>query len=127
MCIRDRYYTISSGYRKIAGNTCVGGVQHPPFNVPCSSSLLMSHSGIVILILLVLVVILLFVVGYTYQNFEEIRQKLQSVFKSSAPQQFTDVKYDILHANENDEELVCLLYTSPSPRDLSTSRMPSSA
>ena len=27
----------------------------------------------------------------------------------------------------NDEIKVCLLYTSPSPRDLSTSRMPSSA
>ena len=26
-----------------------------------------------------------------------------------------------------DQSLVCLLYTSPSPRDLSTSRMPSSA
>ena len=26
-----------------------------------------------------------------------------------------------------DPELACLLYTSPSPRDLSTSRMPSSA
>ena len=26
-----------------------------------------------------------------------------------------------------DESLICLLYTSPSPRDLSTSRMPSSA
>ena len=26
-----------------------------------------------------------------------------------------------------DKKLVCLLYTSPSPRDLSTSRMPSSA
>ena len=25
------------------------------------------------------------------------------------------------------QEIVCLLYTSPSPRDLSTSRMPSSA
>ena len=25
------------------------------------------------------------------------------------------------------DELICLLYTSPSPRDLSTSRMPSSA
>ena len=25
------------------------------------------------------------------------------------------------------KELICLLYTSPSPRDLSTSRMPSSA
>ena len=30
-------------------------------------------------------------------------------------------------AHENDEYGVCLLYTSPSPRDLSTSRMPSSA
>ena len=27
----------------------------------------------------------------------------------------------------NNESLICLLYTSPSPRDLSTSRMPSSA
>ena len=26
-----------------------------------------------------------------------------------------------------DEGMICLLYTSPSPRDLSTSRMPSSA
>ena len=28
---------------------------------------------------------------------------------------------------ENDRPATCLLYTSPSPRDLSTSRMPSSA
>jgi len=28
---------------------------------------------------------------------------------------------------KTDERYVCLLYTSPSPRDLSTSRMPSSA
>ena len=30
-------------------------------------------------------------------------------------------------ANQADEDITCLLYTSPSPRDLSTSRMPSSA
>ena len=29
--------------------------------------------------------------------------------------------------NASDMSMVCLLYTSPSPRDLSTSRMPSSA
>ena len=29
--------------------------------------------------------------------------------------------------NKRDGKYVCLLYTSPSPRDLSTSRMPSSA
>ena len=35
----------------------------------------------------------------------------------------------IIGATDSDrvEHLVCLLYTSPSPRDLSTSRMPSSA
>ena len=31
------------------------------------------------------------------------------------------------HPYEHDEDDSCLLYTSPSPRDLSTSRMPSSA
>ena len=31
------------------------------------------------------------------------------------------------HADLNNDGLGCLLYTSPSPRDLSTSRMPSSA
>ena len=30
-------------------------------------------------------------------------------------------------ASASDEDSPCLLYTSPSPRDLSTSRMPSSA
>ena len=37
--------------------------------------------------------------------------------------------YDINQNNSKfgDEKNICLLYTSPSPRDLSTSRMPSSA
>ena len=33
----------------------------------------------------------------------------------------------VFGVNKSDEFRVCLLYTSPSPRDLSTSRMPSSA
>ena len=32
-----------------------------------------------------------------------------------------------MHVKVGDHVKVCLLYTSPSPRDLSTSRMPSSA
>ena len=31
------------------------------------------------------------------------------------------------HIRRGDDSITCLLYTSPSPRDLSTSRMPSSA
>ena len=34
---------------------------------------------------------------------------------------------DSLLKEQNDSDSICLLYTSPSPRDLSTSRMPSSA
>ena len=36
-------------------------------------------------------------------------------------------KYNELSRMYNDMYYLCLLYTSPSPRDLSTSRMPSSA
>ena len=35
--------------------------------------------------------------------------------------------YEVLESIDNNGENFCLLYTSPSPRDLSTSRMPSSA
>ena len=37
------------------------------------------------------------------------------------------VKKILRDGNFNREAIACLLYTSPSPRDLSTSRMPSSA
>ena len=33
----------------------------------------------------------------------------------------------LIRVRDGDRYLACLLYTSPSPRDLSTSRMPSSA
>eukprot|EP00831_Metopus_contortus_P049380 TRINITY_DN40752_c0_g1_i1.p2 TRINITY_DN40752_c0_g1~~TRINITY_DN40752_c0_g1_i1.p2 ORF type:complete len:106 (+),score=17.46 TRINITY_DN40752_c0_g1_i1:28-318(+) len=36
------------------------------------------------------------------------------------------VPFNVVRVDGN-EVLICLLYTSPSPRDLSTSRMPSSA
>jgi len=35
--------------------------------------------------------------------------------------------HSVLSAVETSDPNICLLYTSPSPRDLSTSRMPSSA
>ena len=44
---------------------------------------------------------------------------LKKIPKGSSVQIFTDSKYV--------KSGICLLYTSPSPRDLSTSRMPSSA
>ena len=40
---------------------------------------------------------------------------------------FDDAVFCIKHNDGYDLYVACLLYTSPSPRDLSTSRMPSSA
>ena len=52
--------------------------------------------------------------------------KLQNIWNAAAsePPEQWDAKFVV---EEKDKMLTCLLYTSPSPRDLSTSRMPSSA
>ena len=39
----------------------------------------------------------------------------------------TDQEYDLIQQDDADNPWVCLLYTSPSPRDQRGSRMPSSA
>ncbi len=45
-------------------------------------------------------------------------------FGNYVSQNFADL---LLHEMQSEDISICLLYTSPSPRDLSTSRMPSSA
>eukprot|EP00331_Platyophrya_macrostoma_P012271 CAMPEP_0176421916 /NCGR_PEP_ID=MMETSP0127-20121128/9447_1 /TAXON_ID=938130 /ORGANISM="Platyophrya macrostoma, Strain WH" /LENGTH=888 /DNA_ID=CAMNT_0017802715 /DNA_START=25 /DNA_END=2691 /DNA_ORIENTATION=+ len=44
----DGYYTISSGYRKVAGNTCEGGVNHEAMKFPCPSKILSKKSAIIL-------------------------------------------------------------------------------
>ena len=41
--------------------------------------------------------------------------------------EMVDRGVDVTVLENDDQRMYCLLYTSPSPRDLSTSRMPSSA
>ena len=55
--------------------------------------------------------------------------KLQSVRMTSQSYSSTGNTVDefIVYAKKQSGDVCCLLYTSPSPRDLSTSRMPSSA
>ena len=43
------------------------------------------------------------------------------------PETLTDVVSVVKYATENQLSVICLLYTSPSPRDQRGSRMPSSA
>ena len=60
------------------------------------------------------------------KEFEEYEEMIMDKVKA-LPQ---DVKIRVVSTHYfdfNSEKKTCLLYTSPSPRDLSTSRMPSSA
>ena len=75
----------------------------------------------------------------TYQNYFRLYKKLSGMTGTAMTeaQEFYDIyKLDVVdmptnvpvkRLDLNDQIYSCLLYTSPSPRDLSTSRMPSSA
>ena len=59
---------------------------------------------------------------------EEIAELIDAIEKNTNKvHEAADVLYHLMVLLEANGIKICLLYTSPSPRDLSTSRMPSSA
>ena len=58
-------------------------------------------------------------------NLAEVENAVQNVMREISTRY--DFKGSSSSVEVKDGGLTCLLYTSPSPRDLSTSRMPSSA
>ena len=109
VCPSGTTYNVTNGYRRVTGDTCEGGVSHDPIVIPCPSTSLMSGSGLIILVLLFVIVVLLLGIGYTYQNFEDIRTRLQSAFKSSKKGKskdypFKDVKYGKIEEKQQDED-----------------------
>ena len=61
---------------------------------------------------------------YAVQSLLAVTAERQDQLPGMPPHVFMDI---VNHEQTFDNTLACLLYTSPSPRDLSTSRMPSSA
>ena len=65
------------------------------------------------------------------EDWDDIQEALGKVSYDFVPEQERNFDADYTPTESPrkfvGEELICLLYTSPSPRDLSTSRMPSSA
>ena len=61
------------------------------------------------------------------KSLKKIKEPIIIVHGGGSYGHYWSVKYD-MHTKERKYDIRgCLLYTSPSPRDLSTSRMPSSA
>ena len=76
-----------------------------------------------------------FLRGASFSQQEELGRRLMLVIDTSASMQRTDLwdqaqekaKSVISDLTQGDQLAICLLYTSPSPRDKRQSRMPSSA
>ena len=66
--------------------------------------------------------------GMTVFNTEQVNTKKQPMFfgKPLGVQRYDSYKYPVFDKLTT-QQLGCLLYTSPSPRDATLSRMPSSA
>ena len=59
-----------------------------------------------------------------FKQFNQYKEEAENTFPEFA-KRFAKNLFDQINSDESPN--TCLLYTSPSPRDLSTSRMPSSA
>ena len=58
---------------------------------------------------------------------ETMDELLDNIITDDSPSQISDAIKDMLYAKTAERVNSCLLYTSPSPRDVEESRMPSSA
>ena len=96
----------------------------------------MNKLNYLLYLLLVLIIILLLNSiffgenNYSNRNALEIENTTQKLKNEAIKKENEILEFEIKNAqNSNDhvENFACLLYTSPSPRDISGSRMPSSA
>ena len=64
-CPKEGLYAVSNGYRLVAGNTCVGGVQLGPTMFPCRNGVLgVSMHGWLVLLLIIGLIIGMSVITY---------------------------------------------------------------
>ena len=118
------YYTISKGYRKIPGNSCVGGLKYDPIIIPCLSSGIFGSLGLFLFLVLFAVLIVLIILVFNknfLQNVSEfVNEKMEAKKTTIKPKeikqnykeiQFEDCDYEhdnILfedHETENHEEI----------------------
>lgn len=113
-CTPGSIYTVTMGYRKVAGDTCQGGISHDPIVIPCSGSW---FAGTKLIILLIgIIVALLLALIYLCKHFAEIKEKLR--FKKGIAKkgtEFKEVKYSRIEAKneDGDDELIIQATAKP--------------
>lgn len=72
------YYTISKGYRKVPGNSCVGGVNYDPIIVPCPYSGLFSILGIIFFLAIICTLLGLILLAFNKDFIEKLGELISS-------------------------------------------------
>lgn len=78
------YYTISKGYRKVPGNSCVNGVRFDPIVIPCPYTGIFAHFGMIFFFFIVIILIVLIVIAFNKNFFQNVSEIVKEKFKESA-------------------------------------------
>jgi len=83
------FYTISKGYRKIPGSSCVNGVKFDPILIPCPFSGIFASLGFIFLLLIMTILIVLIIIAFNknfFQNVTDIvKEKIKKTQKKNQP------------------------------------------
>jgi len=91
-CLYASSYNISSGYRKIVGDSCQEGIMHDPLIITCPIMLTMTRAQFILLLALGVVVIIMLGIENMYKNFEEVRKRAD--YKSVKYGRVEEIKHD---------------------------------
>jgi len=109
-CPSGSNYTVTTGYRKITGDSCVGGVTHDPLVFPCPKiRFLSSSSDLKIVAVIGGTIIVILGICYLWQNIDFIRGLFKGSKKGkkgrrSYERQFEEVKYEKIDGKQDKED-----------------------
>eukprot|EP01016_Furgasonia_blochmanni_P055866 TRINITY_DN9417_c0_g1_i3.p1 TRINITY_DN9417_c0_g1~~TRINITY_DN9417_c0_g1_i3.p1 ORF type:complete len:331 (-),score=67.48 TRINITY_DN9417_c0_g1_i3:79-1071(-) len=90
----EDFYYVTAGYRKVAGDTCVGGVRHDPLKLKCPNTKILSKGNLGIIVISALVV---FGVVYFLIN-SKLLDKFRNAFGNLKPVGGSRPRYDSLQS-----------------------------
>jgi len=92
-------YTISKGYRKIPGNTCINGVKYDPILIPCPNTFLISLGKLFLYILIITIVLILVVLVFNKNFVNQVNEYVSSRINSSNQAKKSELYVNIVNIN----------------------------
>lgn len=79
-CQKHGYYFKTQGYRKVAGNSCYGGLNRNPEKVSCSFIYLSSHRSIFIVVGVIVGLGICYYCGASSDFFASLKERFSKYF-----------------------------------------------